>query len=243
VTLSFSESWDRLIFSHKGPPWLQLGGAEVSDRCEAGSFLDDGGCRREKDRMTYRELTMIEIREVLRRWQAGQGIREIAREGCVDRKTARRYVQAAEQCALPREVALNDEQVNEVAKRVQSRPVASPSAEHELLLVHRGRIEKWLACEPPLRMSKIHRLLEREGYGVSYATLRRFITRELGLRKRPPTVRVDDAEPGQEAQVDFGRMGRMYDPVAGRVRTLWALIVTLNYSRYAFVWPTFFTAH
>ena len=190
--------------------------------------------------MSYRELTMIEIREVLRRWQAGQAIREIARESCVDRKTVRRYVQVAEQRGLSRDAALSDTVVHEVAGHVQSRPVASPSTERELLLRERTRIEGWLSQEPaPLRLSKVHRLLERDGIRVSYATLRRFVMQELGLRKRAPTVRVDDAAPGQEAQVDYGCMGRMYDPGAGRVRKLWALIVTLGYSRYAFVWPTF----
>jgi transposase len=35
---------------------------------------------------------MQEVREVLRRWQAKQGIRQIARETGLDRKTVRRYV-------------------------------------------------------------------------------------------------------------------------------------------------------
>jgi transposase len=192
-----------------------------------------------KGSMSYRELTMIEIREVLRRWQAGQAIREIARESCVDRKTVRRYLQAAEQCAVPSDAAISDEHVRAVAERIQSRSEATPSAERERLRLHRERIESWLSSEPPLRLSKVHRLLERDGVSVSYATLRRFVARELGLRKRLPTVRVDDAAPGQEAQVDFGRMGRMYDPATGRTRTLWALVVTLCHSRYAFVWPTF----
>jgi transposase len=189
--------------------------------------------------MSYRELTMIEIREVLRRWQAGQSLREIAREGCVDRKTARRYLQAAVECGIVQDAAISDVDVQSIAERVQSRPVASPSAERERLLPHQARIEAWLRSEPPVRLSKVLRLLERDGVSVSYATLRRFVMRELGLRKRMPTVRVDDPDPGQEAQVDYGRMGRMYDPVAGRSRSLWALIVTLSHSRYAFVWPTF----
>ena len=92
---------------------------------------------------------MIEIREVLRRWQAGQSIREIAREGGVDRKTARRYVQAAEQCGVPRDgAAVSDAHVQTVAGLVQTRPVASPSAERECLMVHRGRIEAWLSGDP-----------------------------------------------------------------------------------------------
>ncbi len=33
--------------------------------------------------MSYRELTMIDVREVLRRWAAGQSTRKIARETSV----------------------------------------------------------------------------------------------------------------------------------------------------------------
>ncbi|MCB9609011.1 MAG: helix-turn-helix domain-containing protein [Polyangiaceae bacterium] len=45
--------------------------------------------------MSYRELSMIEVKEVLRRREAGQALREIARETGLDRKTVRRYVDAA----------------------------------------------------------------------------------------------------------------------------------------------------
>ena len=45
--------------------------------------------------MSYRELSMIEVKEVLRRREAGQALREIARETGLDRKTVRRYVEAA----------------------------------------------------------------------------------------------------------------------------------------------------
>ncbi len=49
-----------------------------------------------KDRM-YRELTMTDVREVLRRWQAEQSIKSIARGTRIDRKTVRRYIEMAEQ--------------------------------------------------------------------------------------------------------------------------------------------------
>jgi len=73
---------------------------------------------------------------------------------------------------------------------------------------------------------------------VSYATLRRFAIDELGWGIRKPTVRVADAPPGEEAQVDFGKMGDIYDAASGRTRALHVLIVTLCFSRYQFVWPT-----
>ncbi|MGH9303921.1 MAG: hypothetical protein ACRDZ5_05835 [Acidimicrobiales bacterium] len=38
---------------------------------------------------------MVEIREVLRRWVRGEGLRSIDRNTGVDRETLRRYVEAA----------------------------------------------------------------------------------------------------------------------------------------------------
>jgi hypothetical protein len=67
----------------------------------------------------------------------------------------------------------------------------------------------------------------------SYDTLWRFAHQELAWREKPSTVRVDDPPPGQEAQIDFGKMGFLVDD--GRKRTLWALVVTLVFSRYQFV--------
>jgi hypothetical protein len=37
--------------------------------------------------MTYRELPMIDVKEALRRWQAGHSNRRIARETGIDRDT------------------------------------------------------------------------------------------------------------------------------------------------------------
>jgi hypothetical protein len=45
--------------------------------------------------MSFRELTMIDVKEVLRRWQAGQSARQMSREGVVGRGTAARYIEAA----------------------------------------------------------------------------------------------------------------------------------------------------
>ena len=45
--------------------------------------------------MVFREVSVIEIREVLRSWLAGAGLRTVAAQAGVDRKTARRYIEAA----------------------------------------------------------------------------------------------------------------------------------------------------
>ena len=53
--------------------------------------------------MVFREVSVVEIREVLRSWLAGAGLRTVAAQAGVDRKTARRYVEAAVAAGLARD--------------------------------------------------------------------------------------------------------------------------------------------
>lgn len=195
--------------------------------------------------MSYRELSMIEVKEVLRRHRAGQTLRQIARETGLDRKTVRRYVQAgkgAEEAAGGPQ-ALDEGLVQEVVQSVQARPLPEPSEPRKQLVTHREQIAAWLFPKEsgtrPLRLSKVHVLLQRRGVEVTYATLCRWAHDELGWRERKPTVRVDDPKPGQEAQVDFGKMGLIPDPATGGNRQLSVLVVTLSCSRMQFAWPSF----
>ena len=74
--------------------------------------------------MAFREVAVTEIREVLRAWLAGAGLRRVAAQAGVDRKTARRYVTAAVEAGLARDGGagqLTDELVGQVAQVV--RPV------------------------------------------------------------------------------------------------------------------------
>lgn len=60
---------------------------------------------------------MIETREMLRAWLAGKGLRRVAEQAGVDRKTARRYVDAAVAAGLVRdggEDQLTDELLGQV---------------------------------------------------------------------------------------------------------------------------------
>jgi len=45
--------------------------------------------------MSFREVHVFEIREVLRLWLRDEGLRSVERLSSVDRKTVRRYVEAA----------------------------------------------------------------------------------------------------------------------------------------------------
>jgi len=188
--------------------------------------------------MSFRELTMIDVREVLRRWAAGQSARQMMREGVVGRGAAARYIAAARELGLESTCELSDDQVRAVALRVQARPAPVTSDPRAVLSTHRARIEAWLRGESPLTLVRVHELLARDGVAVAYTTLRRFAQAEFGFGRPTPTVRIDDPPPGEEVQIDFGQAG-LVPTLEGKRRKLHVLIVTLPMSRYQFVWPTF----
>ena len=183
---------------------------------------------------------MTEIREVLRAWLAGAGLRTAAAQAGVDRKTARRYVTAAVEAGLARDGGpgqLTDELVGQVAQVVRPvRPGGHGQAWEQL-----GACQEQIAgqVQAGLSVVKIGVLLERQGIVVPYRTLHRFCVERCGFGRTAATVRVADGEPGAECQLDFGYLGMLADPVTGRRRKVHALIFTACYSRHMFVWLSF----
>jgi len=192
----------------------------------------------------FREVSVIEVKEVLRAWLDGAGTRTAGERAGVDRKTARRYVEAAQAAGLDRSVgfdAVDDALVGLVVGAVRpARPNGHGQA-WETLLGHEQQITAWVAgegLERPLTIVKIEELLARQGCKVPYRTLHRFATERCGYRPKEVTVPVVDGEPGVESQVDFGQMGWLADPDTGRRRKVHALIFTAVVSRHMFVWLT-----
>lgn len=52
--------------------------------------------------MAFREVTVVQVKEALRRWLAGAGERTIAKGVGIDRKTAWRYIDAGIEVGLDR---------------------------------------------------------------------------------------------------------------------------------------------
>src|SRR5580693_10310898 len=192
-------------------------------------------------RMVFREVSVIEIREVLRSWLAGAGLRTVAARAGVDRKTARGYVEAAVAAGLARDGGagqLSDELVGQVAEAVRPVRPGGHGQPWEQLEACREEIGAWV--KQGLTVVKIGVLLERQGVAVPYRTLHRFCAERCGYgRSAATTVRVADGEPGMECQLDFGYLGLITDPVTGRQRKVHALIFTACYSRHMFVWLSF----
>jgi len=189
--------------------------------------------------MAFREVSVVQIKVVLRFWLRGGGERTIAQGVGIDRKTARRYVQAAQELGLDRsgkEDQLTDELLGQLVERVRPHRPDGHGDSWRTLLAHEQRIKGWV--DDDLTVVKIGILLQRNGVTVPPRTLARFCVERCGTSKRSATtVRVDDPPPGRELQVDFGRLGLL--PDGDRRRVCQGLIFTPCRSRYSFVWPTF----
>jgi len=191
--------------------------------------------------MAFREVSVVQIKEVLRRWLHGdEGLRSIALGAGVDRKTARRYVEAGVALGLDRTgdaSQLTDELIGGVCDAVRPSRPNGHGASWELLVAHQSQITDWVDDE--LTVAKIGDLLARLGVVVPERTLQRFCAERCGAGGTKTTVRVADGEPGKELQADFGRMGMIFDPHTERRRVVHALVVVAVVSRHMFVWLTF----
>ena len=191
--------------------------------------------------MAFREVRVFEVREVLRLWLAGEGIRSIERLVGLDRKTVRRYVSVAEALGLVGdggECQLGDEFLGLVIEVVRPHRSDGHGEAWRVLAAHHDQIAAWVSED--LTGVKITELLVRRGVEVPRRTVQRYVALVCGrTRGRGPTVRLADGEPGDELQVDFGRMGPIFDATRGRNRIAHVLLLTACYSRHCFAWLTF----
>jgi transposase len=189
--------------------------------------------------MAFREVSVVQIKELLRRWLAGEGERPIAKGAGIARTTARSYIAAAIEFGVDRqggESQLTDELIGQICERVRPHRPDGHGEAWRALLQHEKQIKTWV--DDDLTVVKIGILLRRKGIDVPHRTLARFAAERCGAsRRRKTTVRVDDPPPGRECQVDFGRLGLIRD--GERRRVCWALIFTCCCSRHQFVWPSF----
>jgi transposase len=84
-----------------------------------------------------------------------------------------------------------------------------------------------------VEVAAIWQRLKERGYTGSYPSVHRFVQR-LDPRPLDATGRVERA-PAEEAQVDFGYAGKLFDPATGLLRRAWAFVMVLSWSRHQFV--------
>jgi len=192
--------------------------------------------------MARRTITVIDVVEILVHWHAGRRIGELCSSLGVDPKTVRKYTAPAITAGLvPGGPRLSEaEWAALVAEWFPA--LVDPSARATTwpeFEAHRERIGKWMGV---VTVATIHqRLRDDEGVKASESSLRRFIWANFPEEAARDAVRVlrDPTDAGDEAQVDYGLLGRWLDPTSGRTRRVWGFIIVLAYSRLLFLRPVF----
>jgi transposase len=190
--------------------------------------------------MPYREVTMLETKELLRLWMNGMGIKTIAGFLGLDPKTVRRYIKAGREHGLSPEegsAALTDDVVVAIMAAFRNVPGRPRGESWDLCRTHRAFIEEHLGNG--VRLTKVRKLLHRIGVSIPYGTLHRFASVELEFGRVRVTVPVADCGPGEEIQVDTGWMSMLEPDLFGKRRRFRAWIFTAVLSRHRFVYPCF----
>ena len=189
--------------------------------------------------MAYKEVSRVDIAEVIRRWQKGNSQRHIASGVGLSRDTVRKYLGAAKEAGISREGPdPTEEQLSRLAALSRTGPRKAVAPAEGLLEPWGDQIYRWITVDR-LQVTRIRELLDQRGCQVSYTSLRRFLQRRNWRGRSARTVRMEQSGPGEVAELDFGRLGVIQDQETGRRCTVWALIVVLAYSRHSFLWPTY----
>lgn len=178
---------------------------------------------------------MHQLQELVRLHRLGTTAVKTARALGIDRKTERRYRRRLDAAGLL-DGAVDDLPELAAVKAAVRRQTTPPMQEQSSIEPWRDFVASKLAtgCGP----TAIHgQLVERfTGFDGSLSAVKRLCKRLGDLDGVSP----DDVDipvhtaPGQQAQIDFGYVGRIVDPATGVARKAWVFVLVLSYSRWMF---------
>ena len=191
--------------------------------------------------MAFREVRVFEVREVLRLWMRGESLRAVERLAGVDRKTVRRYVEAATgsgwsaragRASSTRPDRLGGGGGAPPPHRRPRRAVAGAGGQ--------PRPDQGLARRRSDRGQGARPARPARGWSCPSGRCTATPGRCSAIgRGRGPTVRVADGAPGRRVPGRLRAHGPLFDPATERTRAAHALIFTACVSRHCFVWVSF----
>lgn len=186
--------------------------------------------------MAYQRIVNMEIVEVIRRYFDSQNISQISKLSGIDRKTIRKYIKAVTGLGI---TSYDKEKILSVLPDIIPKLSGRPNKAQSILQPYKEEIGKLITdtdnkIKPKTVFEVIQEKHELDGK-VSYSSFKRFIREnKFVLNNNKTTCRLE-YQPGEQVQIDYSKMGMLYDPLLKRNRTVYAFIGTLSYSRFKFV--------
>lgn len=179
--------------------------------------------------MSRRGKNIVDVIALLQHMRAGDSNRRIKKVLQVDRRTAQRYREWAEEHGL----LVGDLPPIEEIQQLLAETFDKPAPPQNVSTVEPYRESVVKMRRENVEMTAMWERLKERGYRGSYYAVRRFV-RSLEPVELDVTVRVE-CQPGEEVQVDFGYAGLMLDPETGGQRRTWLFVMTLSWSRHQYV--------
>ncbi len=179
---------------------------------------------------------MHRLQDLVRYHRLGTGAREIARLLGISPNTERRYRRAlsAEGLLWGRPDALPELETLAGAVRQQLGEVAMPPQNTSSVREWKDNIETMLArgAAPKAIFDALRLDPDFQGSLSAVKRLCARLQRERGPSAEDVAIPVEETDPGEFAQVDFGYVGKLYDPLEGKARKAWVFVMVLSHSRH-----------
>jgi len=179
--------------------------------------------------MSNKRFEMYEYRQILSRMKLGESDRAIDNAGLMGRKKASKLRDLANKYDWldPANTLPDDSTLNHVLK-----PQTSPPARESTVLPYKKDVEKWLQ-EGVSGTVILRALQEKHDYSGSYSSVKRFV-KELKDSTPPDATVILDFDPGEAAQVDFGKGPEIVDVKTGEIISTHFFVMTLAWSRHQY---------
>ena len=179
--------------------------------------------------MSNRRFEMYQYRQVIHRMRMGQSDRTIAKTRLMGRIKCKEIRAIAEQYGWLAQGPLPDDEV--LAEAFEKKPHDNNPTHQSLSRAYEEQIRQWVRDN--VCMTTIHQALaDQFGFAGSYSSIRRLVQR-LELHQ-PKATCVLDFDPGEAAQVDFGKGPDITDAFTGKTFKTWIFVMTLCFSRHMY---------
>ncbi len=180
--------------------------------------------------MSRGKINMIEVKEILFRYQQGYKKREIANSLNIARNTVKNVIKEAENLGFSKDkseaelVTIYDQLTNQRQQKSSKKFSVT-----EQLKPYHEQIEQWLQ-EPYMTITQMLRLLQKQAnIAISVTSLWRYTTTNFPGEIKSTMHIVVLA--GQQAQVDYGYVGMMFDIATNKLRKAYVFVMVKSFSR------------
>jgi len=186
----------------------------------------------------WKKVDMHKLQDLVRLLRMGKSQRQSARLLSMGRNTVSLYV------GLLEDADLVDGEADELPELDALLQAVRGEERPERLPQHTSSIEAWatiiqVKMDKGARPKAIYdylRLVHEDRFEGSYPAVKRMCTRlKAAAGVQPEDVAIPvHTRPGDVAQVDFGYVGKLYDPKRGVMRKAWVFVLVLGHSRHMF---------